>query len=106
MLTLESNSPESPELEIEAGISVVHMFEENAVVIAGNDHVIISVLGRDFRVSAASFFQVNTAMAEKMVNHLAYQFANPSIQSCAGCLLRCGSVQRISSGKGCTCHWN
>jgi len=48
----------------------VHVYEENAVVIAGNDNVIISVLGRDFRVSAASFFQVNTAMAEKMVNHL------------------------------------
>ena len=70
MLGLESTSPESPELEIEAGISVVHVYEENAVVIAGNDNVIISVLGRDFRVSAASFFQVNTAMAEKMVNHL------------------------------------
>jgi 23S rRNA (uracil1939-C5)-methyltransferase len=70
MLVLESDSPESPELEIEAEISVAHMFEENTVVIAGNDHIVISVLGRDFRVSAASFFQVNTAMAEKMVNHL------------------------------------
>lgn len=70
MLILESDSPEPPELEIEAGISVAHVFEENAVVIAGNDHIVISVLGRDFRVSAASFFQVNTAMAEKMVSHL------------------------------------
>jgi 23S rRNA (uracil1939-C5)-methyltransferase len=70
LLILESNSSEAPELEIEAEISVAHVFEENAVVIAGNDHVIISVLGRDFRVSAASFFQVNTAMAEKMVNHI------------------------------------
>jgi 23S rRNA (uracil1939-C5)-methyltransferase len=70
MLVLESDSPEAPELEIEAEISVAHVFEENAVVIAGNDHIIISILGRDFRVSAASFFQVNTAMAEKMVRHL------------------------------------
>jgi 23S rRNA (uracil1939-C5)-methyltransferase len=70
MLILESDSPESPELEIEAEISVAHVFEENAVVIAGNDHIIIPVLGREFRVSAASFFQVNTAMAEKMVQHL------------------------------------
>jgi 23S rRNA (uracil1939-C5)-methyltransferase len=70
MLILESNSPESPALEIEASISIAHVFEENAVVIAGNDYVIISVLDRDFRVSAASFFQVNTAMAEKMVRHL------------------------------------
>jgi 23S rRNA (uracil1939-C5)-methyltransferase len=70
MLILESNSPESPELEIEAGISVAHVFEENTVVVAGNDHIYISVLDRDFRVSAASFFQVNIAMAEKMVQHL------------------------------------
>ena len=70
MLILESDSPEAPELEIEADLSVAHVYEENAVVIAGNDHVVISVLGRDFRVSAASFFQVNTAMAEKMVSHL------------------------------------
>ena len=70
MLILESDSPESPELEIEAEISVAHVFEENAVVIAGNDHLVIPVLGRDFHVSAVSFFQVNTPMAEKMVQHL------------------------------------
>jgi 23S rRNA (uracil1939-C5)-methyltransferase len=70
MLILESDSPDAPELEIEAEISVAHVFEENTVVIAGNDHVVISVLRRDFRVSAASFFQVNTALAEKMVSHL------------------------------------
>jgi 23S rRNA (uracil1939-C5)-methyltransferase len=39
-------------------------------VIAGSDHILIPILGRDFRVSAASFFQVNTSMAEKMVDHL------------------------------------
>lgn len=70
MLVLESDSPESPELEIEAGISISHIYEENTVVIAGNDHIFIRVLDRNFKVSAASFFQVNTVMAEKMVNHL------------------------------------
>jgi 23S rRNA (uracil1939-C5)-methyltransferase len=70
MLVLESKSPEPPELEIEAGISVTHIFEENTVVIAGNDHMVIRVLDRDFKVSAASFFQVNTAMAGKMVEHI------------------------------------
>jgi len=70
MLILESDSPESPELEIEAEVSVAHIFEENSVVIAGNEHIVISVFGRDFRVSAPSFFQVNTAMSEKMVEHL------------------------------------
>jgi 23S rRNA (uracil1939-C5)-methyltransferase len=70
MLVLESDSPEPPELEIEAEVSVAHIYEDNAVVIAGNDHIVIHMLDRDFRVSAASFFQVNTVMAEKMVDHL------------------------------------
>jgi 23S rRNA (uracil1939-C5)-methyltransferase len=70
MLILESDSPEPPDLEIEAGISVVHLYEDNTVVIAGNDNIAIGILDRDFRVSAPSFFQVNTLMAEKMVSHL------------------------------------
>jgi len=70
LMVLESESPEPPELDIEAGISIAHVYEEHTVVIAGNDHIVTRVLDRDFKVSAASFFQVNTAMAEKMVNHL------------------------------------
>jgi 23S rRNA (uracil1939-C5)-methyltransferase len=57
-------------MEIEADISVIHLTEEDAVVLAGNDHILIEVLGRPFKVSAASFFQVNTQMAAKMVEHL------------------------------------
>ena len=70
LMVLESESPEPPELEIEAGISIAHVYEENTVVIAGQDHIVIRVLDRNFKVSAASFFQVNTAMAEEMVQHL------------------------------------
>ncbi len=70
MVLLESENAETPELEIEADVSVIHLFDEHPVVIAGRDHFVISVLEKDFRVSAASFFQVNTKMAEKMVEHL------------------------------------
>ncbi|GAB4457298.1 MAG: 23S rRNA (uracil(1939)-C(5))-methyltransferase RlmD [Anaerolineales bacterium] len=70
MLVLESDSPEPPSLEIESGISIAHVYEGNTVVLAGSDHILMRVLGRDFKVSAASFFQVNTVMAEKMVEHL------------------------------------
>lgn len=70
MLLLESDSPDAPELELEAGISVAHVYEDHTVVMAGDDHILIRVLERDFNVSASSFFQVNTAMAEKMVEHL------------------------------------
>jgi len=70
MLVLESNEPNPPELEVEADISVVHLSAGDAVVLAGDGHIVARVLDRGFRVSAGSFFQVNTAMAEKMVEHL------------------------------------
>lgn len=70
MLVLESETEETPELEIEADISVVHVYENHPVVIAGQDHFFIQILGREFRVSADSFFQVNTKMAGIMVKHL------------------------------------
>ena len=70
MVVLESENFETPELEIEADVSVVHLFDEHPVVIAGGDHFVVSVHEKDFRVSAGSFFQVNTKMAEKMVEHI------------------------------------
>ena len=70
MLVLETDSPELPDLELEADISVAHVYEGNTVVMAGSDFIVMRVLNRDFKVSAASFFQVNTVMAGKMVEHL------------------------------------
>jgi len=70
MLVLESANPEPPELELEAALSVVHLAGEDMVVMAGDDHITMSVKGRAFRVSAASFFQVNTGMAGEMVQHM------------------------------------
>jgi len=78
MLILESDQLEAPELELEAGISVVHLTEDDALVMAGEDHIVMQVLGRDFRVSAGSFFQVNTVMAEKMVEHLMNRLPLPA----------------------------
>jgi 23S rRNA (uracil1939-C5)-methyltransferase len=70
MLVLESENPEPPELELEANLSVVHLTGEDVVVMAGDDAITILVKDRAFRVSAASFFQVNTSMAGAMVQHL------------------------------------
>lgn len=70
-LILESSEIETPELSIEElPISVAHISPAGPLVLAGSAYVIIEVLGRPFRVSAGSFFQVNTPMAEAMVNHL------------------------------------
>jgi 23S rRNA (uracil1939-C5)-methyltransferase len=78
MLILESEDLEAPELELEAGISVVHLTEEDALVMAGEDHIFMQVLKRDFQVSAGSFFQVNTVMAEKMVEYLLNRLPLPA----------------------------
>ncbi len=70
MVALESTGPELPGLEVESGISVVHSHDEHTAVLAGSDHITLQVLGRDFRVSAPSFFQVNTPMVARMVQHV------------------------------------
>ncbi len=70
LVALESDSPDLPELEMEAGVSVVHVYAEHSAVLAGRDGLTMQVRGRDFQVSAPSFFQVNTAMAAQMVEHI------------------------------------
>ncbi len=70
LLVLESGFPQAPGLELEADLSVVHLAGDDVVVMAGDDHLVMQVNDRYFRVSAASFFQVNTEMAGKMVSHL------------------------------------
>jgi 23S rRNA (uracil1939-C5)-methyltransferase len=70
LLVLESDVPEPPEVQIEAGVSVVHAFEDHAIVLAGEDRLRMRVLDREFTVSAGSFFQVNTPMAGRMVEHV------------------------------------
>ena len=70
LLGLESRSGQVPEFEIDFPLSVVFTGAEGKVLLSGEDFSIIRVLERDFRVSADAFFQVNTAMAEKMVTHL------------------------------------
>lgn len=70
LLVLESRSAELPQLDLEASLSVVHLSGGDAVVMAGDDYLVMQVNDRQFRVSAASFFQVNTAMAGKMAAYL------------------------------------
>lgn len=70
MLVLESSDPHPVSLEVDLPLSVVHLGPGGALVLAGDDHIVIEVLGRPFRVSAGSFFQVNTALAGNMVQHL------------------------------------
>ncbi len=70
MLILEGDSETLPELELEAEMSVVHMSGEAATPLTGEDHSWMRLLGREFVVSAPSFFQINSATAERMVQHV------------------------------------
>ena len=75
MLVLESNDPVPPEFSVDLPINAVFVgpggFEENApLVLSGDEYIVMEALERPFRVSAGSFFQVNTAQAENMVRYL------------------------------------
>ncbi len=49
-------------------VSVAHVSPGNVQTLAGNDYTIMQVRGRNFLVSAESFFQINTLIVERMVD--------------------------------------
>ena len=58
------------ELEVDLPASVVWLSQGGMLVLAGEGHLYIDVLGRPFRVSAGSFFQVNTSLAGELVHQV------------------------------------
>jgi len=70
MLVLESNSDEAYEFEEDFPISAVQIGREQVHILAEGHTIPMRVLGRTFRLSAGAFFQVNTPMAQAMVEHL------------------------------------
>lgn len=70
VVILESSDPAPFELIVDLPLSVIHTGPGGSLILAGDDHSFIEVADRSFRVSAGSFFQVNTPMAVKMVQHI------------------------------------
>jgi 23S rRNA (uracil1939-C5)-methyltransferase len=70
LLALYSGDSTPPEFETEMPISAIHISPQGQIVLAGNDHLNISVHGKTLRVNAASFFQVNQSVTEKMISIL------------------------------------
>ena len=71
MLILVCDEPQLPQFQVEGlPISAVHLSPAGRQVLVGNEYLMMEVLGRLFRVSADSFFQVNTPMAAAMVEHV------------------------------------
>jgi 23S rRNA (uracil1939-C5)-methyltransferase len=70
MLVLQGNEPQAPEFSTGLAVSAVYLGGEEPAVLAGDQSLVMEVLGRPFQVSAQSFFQVNSRQAEALVQHL------------------------------------
>ena len=70
LLELESEEPNPPEFSVDFPISAVYRSPAGELVLSGVDYTQIEVLGVPFQVSAGSFFQVNTAQAAAMAQHM------------------------------------
>lgn len=71
MLIMEGEDPKPPEFSEDIPVSAVYTPPDSRLtVLAGEDHLVFKLLDRNFQVSARSFFQVNTPIAEKMVQHV------------------------------------
>lgn len=75
LLVLESSDPAAPSFSVDFPISAVFIgpngFDESGpMALAGSDALVMEALGRAYRVSAGSFFQINTAQAENMTRYL------------------------------------
>lgn len=69
MLVLQTVDDEPPELAVDFPLSIVQVRHDGAVLpLIGLDYITEVVHGREFRISATSFYQVNSAQAERLVD--------------------------------------
>lgn len=68
LLVLETRGDTAPALEIDMPASCVLLLEDGTpVTYVGDSHITENLTDGSFRISAASFFQVNTAQAEQLL---------------------------------------
>ena len=70
LIVLESSDPKPIEFTVDISLSAVHQGPGGEIVLAGDDFTIIPIHDIPFVVSAGSFFQVNTRVAELIVDFL------------------------------------
>jgi hypothetical protein len=68
MIIFESRLPDVPDVEIEASVSVAHVFQGDVLIQAGEDHLRMQVLGRSFRVSPTTSSRSISLSPEKWWN--------------------------------------
>ncbi|MGD2161615.1 MAG: class I SAM-dependent RNA methyltransferase [Anaerolineales bacterium] len=67
MVVLHAFGKPDIEAQVELPVSMVWDSDKGTFVLAGDDHMIFDISQRKFRVSAGSFFQINTAMTTELV---------------------------------------
>ena len=70
LIVMEGNNLLSHGFNPDISPSIVRMGSKSNHVLAGKESLMMDVLGLSFKVSAGSFFQVNTPVAEAMIRHL------------------------------------
>ncbi len=90
LLVLRGADNDLPETAAEAPVSIVHLGAKDQVVIAGDDHLIMHLMDKEFKVSAGAFFQTNIESAGKLVEEI----RSTVFQS------KCKTVMDIYSGVG------
>jgi 23S rRNA (uracil1939-C5)-methyltransferase len=70
LLILESEDPAPVEFSVDLPLSAVHLGPGGELILSGDEFTIVGVHGFPFVVSARSFFQVNTGVAELLIDHL------------------------------------
>ncbi len=69
MVVIGTRSDDAPELEVDLPVSVNFLLSDNEPVnLIGSSNTSYTVRGRQFRVTAGGFFQVNPAQAETLIN--------------------------------------
>jgi len=77
LLILEGRDDEPPEIKVDEPVSIAYQTPEgDTISLVGKDALHEQLRGRTFRVSPQSFFQVNIAMAEKLID-LVEQYLAP-----------------------------
>jgi 23S rRNA (uracil1939-C5)-methyltransferase len=80
LIAFETQKDDQPSLSADFPISCVHLVsgpEAIPVNLVGNNHVTHQLAGQSYRVSAGRFFQVNSAVAEMLVE-LVLEWLDPS----------------------------